>query len=146
MDTFPSHDSANKKPGEDLGKPSCPFDGTGQLSMAIPEHGYCLGIGRSAQLRLVSPQQQPIHPSALRELLVPLIVEMHTKNVAQDLIQRSPFLHSKPHRPLALRVIWHKRIRKPVVEPARASVTETEWQDLEGRYGSSDETPPQFEI
>ncbi len=94
------------------------------------------------QYLVVSPQQKSIDQTVLREVLVPLVVQMHREYFAQDFIQPTMFPASHTHSPRAVLWIGQEGVRQTVVQTTRSTIGEAEWENFEGRYSSVEKASP----
>ena len=92
----------------------------------------------TSQLEIVPAQQQPFYPPARRELLLPLVVEVHREHLTEHVVQPAALLQAVPHRPLPPSVVRGERVWESVVEPTGASVAEAEREDFEWGDGGCD--------
>lgn len=73
-------------------------------------------------------------------------MEVHTKHLAQHVVQAAALLKTEAHRPFARAVVRCERVWEPIVQPARTPIAEAEGEDLERRDSMCEEAPPKFEV
>ena len=88
---------------------------------------------RLVQRLVVPAKQQSLHPTALREWLVPPVVQMHGKDILQRAVEPSALLNAVPVRPTPVHTVRDKRVWDAVVQPTRERIGEAKGEDLERR-------------
>ena len=99
-----------------------------------------------SQLFLVSVQQQPLHPTAGWEALLPLIVEMYRKHFGKFVVETTALHARESISPVSIARIWLEWVWKAIVEATRSAIREAEGKDLEGGDTLCHEPTPQTEV